>query len=110
MERMTVPAARAGSLEALLHEQVGRDALLVWERGGPRPAELDRRLDHRAIGVVYRPERERWGNYVPTVLGERYDAVLDLEDTSPLQPLHLERADEHAPPLEIGRASCRERV
>jgi hypothetical protein len=35
---------------------------------------------------------------VPTVLGERYDAFLYLEDTSPVQPLHLERADEHVPP------------
>jgi erythromycin esterase-like protein len=99
MQRMPVPEARPGSLEALLHQEVGRDALLVWERGGARPAELDRRLDHRAIGVVYRPEREKWGNYVPTVLGERYDAFLYLEDTSPLRPLHLERADEHVPPL-----------
>jgi erythromycin esterase-like protein len=99
MQRMPVPEARPGSMEALLHEEVGRDALLVWSRDGSRPAELERRLDHRAIGVVYRPERERWGNYVPTVLGERYDAFLYLEDTSPLQPLHLERADEHVPPL-----------
>jgi erythromycin esterase-like protein len=99
VQRMSVPEARPGSLEALLHQEIGRDALLVWERGGVRPAELDRRLDHRAIGVVYRPDRERWGNYVPTVLGERYDAFLYLEDTSPLRPLHLERADEHVPPL-----------
>ena len=38
--------------------------------------------------MVYDPDAERWGNYVPTVLGERYDAFLHLEDTSPLQPLH----------------------
>jgi erythromycin esterase-like protein len=98
MARMPVPPARAGSLEALLHEEVGRDALFVVPRG-QRPGWLDRRLDHRAIGVVYRPERERWGNYVPTVLGERYDAFLWIEDTSPLQPLHMERAEEHVPPL-----------
>jgi erythromycin esterase-like protein len=98
MQRMPVPAARSGSVEALLHEAVGADSLLVVPRGH-RPTWLDSRLDHRAIGVVYRPERERWGNYVPTVLGERYDAFLYLEDTSPLQPLHLERADEHVPPL-----------
>ncbi len=96
MTRMTVPPARAGSVEALLHEAVGSDALVVVPRG-ERPGWLDRRLDHRAIGVVYRPERERWGNYVPTVLGERYDALLHLEETSALQPLHLERADEHVP-------------
>ena len=99
MERMPVPEARRGSVEALLHEELGHDALLVWGPGTARPPELDRRLDHRAIGVVYRPERERWGNYVPTVLGERYDAFLYLEDTTPLQPLHLERPDEHVPPL-----------
>ncbi|MEX5720667.1 erythromycin esterase family protein [Geodermatophilus maliterrae] len=98
MQRMTVPPAREGSLEDLLHREVGRDALVVVPRG-ERPAWLDRRLGHRAIGVVYRPERERWGNYVPTVLGERYDAFLHLEETTPLQPLHLERPDEHVPPM-----------
>jgi erythromycin esterase-like protein len=99
MRAMPVPEARAGSLEALLHAELGHDALLVWPPAGPRPVELDRRLDHRAIGVVYRPERERWGNYVPTVLGERYDAFLWFEATRPLRPLHRERPDEHVPPL-----------
>jgi erythromycin esterase-like protein len=98
MQRMPVPPGRAGSLEALLHQEIGDDALIVVPRG-ERPAWLDRRLDHRAIGVVYRPERERWGNYVPTVLAERYDAFLHLEVTTPLQPLHMERPDEHVPPL-----------
>jgi erythromycin esterase-like protein len=96
MARMPVPPARPGSVEALLHEAMGEDALFVVPRDG-RPAWLERRLDHRAIGVVYRPEREKWGNYVPTVLGERYDAFIYLDDTAPLQPLHLERADEHVP-------------
>jgi erythromycin esterase-like protein len=98
MEAMTVPPARPGSLEALLHDEVGEDALFVVPRGR-RPGWLDRRLDHRAIGVVYRPERERWGNYVPTVVGERYDAFLYLDQTSALRPLHMERADEHVPPM-----------
>jgi erythromycin esterase-like protein len=98
MARMPVPPARAGSLEALLHAEAGRDALFIVPPAD-RPEWLARRLDHRAIGVVYRPERERWGNYVATVLGERYDAFLYLEDTSPLQPLHMERAEERVPPL-----------
>jgi erythromycin esterase-like protein len=98
MERMPVPPARSGSLEALLHGLLGKDTVIVVPRED-RPEWLDRRLDHRAIGVVYRPERERWGNYVPTVLGSRYDAFLYLEETSALRPLHLERADEHVPPL-----------
>jgi erythromycin esterase-like protein len=98
MQRMAVPPARAGSLEALLHESVGEDTLFVFPRGD-RPGWVDQRLDHRAIGVVYQPQRERRGNYVPTVVGERYDAFLYLDDTSALQPLHLERAEEHVPPL-----------
>jgi erythromycin esterase-like protein len=98
MERMPVPPARSGSLESLLHGLLGEDSLIVIPQDA-RPEWLNRQLDHRAIGVVYRPERERWGNYVPTVLGQRYDAFLHLEDTSPLQPLHLERADEYVPPL-----------
>ncbi|TFV64647.1 UNVERIFIED_ORG: erythromycin esterase family protein [Bacillus sp. AZ43] len=101
MARMPVPEARQGSLEALLHESVGTDALFVLPRGD-RPGWLRRRLDHRAIGVVYRPERERWGNYVPTVVGDRYDALLYLEDTAPVRPMHLERADEHVPPVDVG--------
>ena len=28
----------------------------------------------------------------------RYDAFLHLEDTTPLRPLHMDRAGEHVPP------------
>ena len=49
--------------------------------------------DHRAIGVVYRPSRERWGNYVATRLADRYDAFCHLDRTTALTPLHGERAD-----------------
>jgi hypothetical protein len=37
--------------------------------------------------VVYRPEAERLGNYVPTVLDERYDAFLYCDRTEALHPL-----------------------
>ena len=43
--------------------------------------------------MVYEPSRERWGNDVPTVLGQRYDAFLYFDDISALRPLHLEPAD-----------------
>ncbi len=89
MQRMTLPPARAGSLEALMSERVGRDALFVFPRRD-QPAWLTERRDSRAVGVVYSPSRERWGNYVPTVLGRRYDAFLHVEQTEALRPLHLE--------------------
>jgi erythromycin esterase-like protein len=46
-------------------------------------------LGHRTIGVVYEPAREL-GNYVPTRMGDRYDALLWFEQTEALHPLHHE--------------------
>lgn len=43
--------------------------------------------------MVYRPEQERWGNYVPTVLAERYDAFCFLDRTTALVPLDTAPAD-----------------
>jgi erythromycin esterase-like protein len=50
---------------------------------------------HRAIGVVYRPEFERSGNYVPTVLPRRYDALLYLDETHALHRLPVPVDYEH---------------
>jgi len=47
---------------------------------------------HRAIGVVYHPDFEGSGNYVPTVLPLRYDAFLFLQETQALHPLHEVKA------------------
>jgi erythromycin esterase len=82
---MPVPPARPDSWEALLHEALGGDGLLLLDDlAGRRLADEER--DQRAIGVVYRPENER-GNYVPTVLSGRYDALLYLDQTRALHPL-----------------------
>jgi erythromycin esterase len=94
MREMRVPAARRGSTEELLHDELAADAAL-FVFPPERPGWTTSSRDHRAIGVVYRPEAERWGNYVPTVLGRRYDAFLWIDRTSALQPLHaVEPVDE----------------
>lgn len=91
-----VPPARAGSLEHRLHQALPHcpEALFVFPTPGPRandrPRWFEEASDHRAIGVVYRPSRERWGNYVPTRLGARYDAFCYLDHTTALTPLHPE--------------------
>lgn len=94
---MPVPPAHAGSHEDLLHRVLGEPAVLVF---GPRRDSvwLSSRLGHRAIGVVYDPTRET-GNYVSTVMGDRYDALIWLERTQALTPLHHEQAP-HEPELE----------
>jgi erythromycin esterase-like protein len=95
MERMPVPRAREASWEDVLHQSGAANKLLfmddlrqVEEAAAPR--------GHRAIGVVYHPEREG-GNYVPSVLPERYDAFLYLDETQALHPLHLEPATNQPP-------------
>ncbi|MEU5868134.1 erythromycin esterase family protein [Nonomuraea sp. NPDC047529] len=94
---MPVPPARPGSLEALLHDALGGERALFVTPPRPRPHWFDQPLDHRAIGVVYRPEREKWGNYVPTALGDRYDAFIYLDVTEALHPLHAEPWDDVEP-------------
>ena len=54
--------------------------------------------EHRAIGVVYDPAYERYGNYVPTVLPRRYDAFVYLDQTSALHPLRLPPRESAEPP------------
>lgn len=44
-------------------------------------------IGHRAIGVVYRPEYEQYGNYVPSIIPDRYDAFLHFDHTQALHPL-----------------------
>ncbi len=95
-QRFDVPPARAGSLEDRLHRQIGADVLLVFPPDGG-PAELEQTLAHRAIGVVYDPRRERYGNYVPTVLGRRYDALCYFDETEALTPLATPRGDAAEP-------------
>jgi erythromycin esterase-like protein len=81
-----VPEARGGSWEDLMHRGGEGDRLFVFDPSLSGEWFVPR--GHRAIGVVYRPQYERYGNYVPTVLPRRYDAFLFLDRTEALRPLH----------------------
>jgi erythromycin esterase-like protein len=93
MQVMPVPAARHGSLEDILHDTAPERALFVFpDQAAGAPDLLSDWLGHRAIGVVYHPERERAGNYVPTKLGDRYDAFVWLDQTRGVRPLRTHEA------------------
>jgi erythromycin esterase-like protein len=47
-------------------------------------------IGHRAIGVVYHPEYEHMGNYVPSNMAQRYDAFIFIDRTTALHPLIVE--------------------
>lgn len=87
MERMAVPPARGGSWEDVLHQAGPEDKLLLFP-AARRPRGMLESRGHRAIGVVYRPELESYGHYVPSVLPSRYDAFLYLDMAEALHPLH----------------------
>lgn len=88
MARMAVPNGRTGSWEDLFH-RAGTDDKLLLLRDSERSDAFAESRGHRAIGVVYHPQREAFGNYVPTVLPARYDAMLYLDRTEALHPLQL---------------------
>lgn len=89
-QQRQVRPALPGSHEALLHEVAtgGPDNFLLSFRDpGPvadvmRPARLE-----RAIGVIYRPETERFSHYFLARLAEQFDAVLHVDQTRALVPL-----------------------
>jgi len=87
MERMRVPPARNDSFEHAVHNAAMGDALFLFD--GEDSPVLDRPISHRAIGVVYDPDHERWGNYVPTIISRRYDAFLYVDETRAVDPLHM---------------------
>ena len=97
MEQMDVPEGRAGSWEDVLH-QGGHDQLLLFDEG-KLSDEFQKTRGHRAIGVIYQPEFESYGNYVPTVLPKRYDAFLYIDETEALHPLHIEPEELNPPDL-----------
>lgn len=83
-ETMPVVPAIPNSWEELLHRIGPEDKLLLF--GGEDGLLAQQPLGHRAIGVVYHPERER-GNYVPTLLPERYNAFIYFDRTKAVSPL-----------------------
>lgn len=90
MQSMQMPEAKKGSWEYLLHRAGKENKLLIMEDFSGNDSLMQNRIGHRAIGVVYNPQYEQFGNYVPTILPLRYDAFIYLDETSALHPLHIE--------------------
>jgi erythromycin esterase len=86
-ERMQVPVAREASWEDVFHEAVAGDAFLLT---ADLSASAAARRGHRAIGVVYDPRQERYGNFVATDLPQRYDAFVYLDESDALHPLDVD--------------------
>ena len=90
MEIKTVRPARRDSYERLCHE-AGKEPFLLDLRPGHVADELRRELApprlERAIGVIYRPESERWSHYFEASLPRQFDAWLWFDETRAVTPL-----------------------
>jgi erythromycin esterase len=87
---MEVPDAHSGSLEDHLHQLDEPAAFIdLLHAGDEDRRALHHRVGHRAIGVVYNPEHERRGQYVPTDLASRYDALIYCDQTQAVTPLDI---------------------
>jgi erythromycin esterase-like protein len=97
LRKMPTPPARPGSWEEALHNALGSNSLIIFEPNDDSEEMLQPR-GHRAIGVVYRPDIEAYGNYVPTILPRRYDVLAYLDETRALHPLSVQADVEHEIP------------
>src|SRR2546423_1057297 len=91
-ERKRVRPALKGSYEELFHA-VGLPRFWIDLRAPHEATALlrDERLE-RAIGVIYRPETERFSHYFEARLADQFDAIIHLDETRALEP--LERTSE----------------
>jgi erythromycin esterase-like protein len=54
-------------------------------------------LLERAIGVIYRPESERFSHYFESMLAEQFDAMIWIEQTTPVTALPLPKNQQLEP-------------
>ncbi len=89
MEVKAVRPSRPDSYEALCH-QAGPARFLLDLRAGQhedlRRILAEPRLE-RYIGVIYRPETERWSHYSQASLSDQYDAFVWFDQTHAVKPL-----------------------
>ncbi|WP_129790530.1 protein-L-isoaspartate(D-aspartate) O-methyltransferase [Sphingosinicella sp. CPCC 101087] len=91
MEIKAVRPALPGSYERLSHDSgVPRFLLDLRGPGELREALMEPRLE-RFIGVIYRPETERWSHYAEAILPMQFDAWVWFDETEAVTPLPVEQ-------------------
>lgn len=100
MEVKTVRPSLADSHERLAHDAGLPRFLLDLRKNETLQAALVEPRLQRFIGVIYRPETERWSHYVACQLPWQYDAYVSFDETRAVTPLSGEQkpgADETWP-------------
>lgn len=75
---MSVRPARSDSWERIFRDAGLRMSLTTWREDPSLAADFAARRLERAIGVIYRPETERWSHYFDAHLSRQFDALVWL--------------------------------
>jgi erythromycin esterase-like protein len=89
-KKMNLPKATLGSYEDYFHKaslNMKASQFLTTFEKLDKYSTLNRKLGHRAVGVVYDPYHEAHGNYVLTELARRYDGLIFIDRTTALKSL-----------------------
>jgi erythromycin esterase-like protein len=92
-QRRRVRPSLEGSYERLFHDTGVARFLLLLDDAEIAGVLRTPRLE-RAIGVIYKPETERWSHYFQARLADQFDAVMHIDETHALQPLEAWSVDE----------------
>ncbi|MGN6554253.1 MAG: erythromycin esterase family protein [Verrucomicrobiota bacterium] len=86
-QRKRVRPGMPGSWEDLFHNVSEENFLLALHDQPRLVRQLALPLLQRAIGVIYRPETERWSHYFHARLSQQFDAVIHFDHTRAVEPL-----------------------
>jgi len=78
------------SIEDLLHKVSGPQGNLLidlTDQGTRALAALKPNRLQRAIGVIYRPETERWSHYYSCAIAQQFDVIIWHDTTTALSPI-----------------------
>ena len=81
------------SFENLFHQTGLTNFLLNIRPNAELSRDLDEPMLERAIGVIYRPDTERYSHYFETHLAKQFDSVIHYDETRALTA--LESVSEH---------------
>jgi erythromycin esterase-like protein len=86
-EQKRVRPGLAGSYEDVLHGVDLPSFMVDLQRRGAATRALAEPRLQRAIGVIYRPETERWSHYFESILPHQFDLMLHFDRTEALVPM-----------------------
>ena len=91
MEIKSIRPSRPDSYEFLCHQTGAERFLLDFKKGCDETLrdELATHRLERYVGVIYRPETERWSHYVYAALSHQYDAFVWFEQTRAVTPMAI---------------------